>query len=56
MVELFFFFLAIKSCNFLFQGAVIGNLSVSITPVDDYLLPPEALPSTLVSSIAGTQL
>ncbi|EXB53844.1 Protein vip1 [Morus notabilis] len=31
----------------LLSGAVIGNLSVSITPVDDYLLPPEALPSTL---------
>jgi len=27
----------------LLSGAVIGNLSVSITPVDDYDLPPEAL-------------
>lgn len=31
----------------LLSGAVIGNLPVNITPVDDYLLPPEALPSTL---------
>lgn len=41
-----------SSLGFMYlQGATIGDLSVTITPVDDYQLPPEAqLPSSPVSN------
>jgi hypothetical protein len=31
------------------QGAIVADLSVLITPVEDYQLPPEALSSKLVN-------
>lgn len=34
------------------QGATIADLSVSITPVENYQLPPEAIPPNSVDPIA----
>lgn len=36
----------------LIQGATIGNLSVSITPVENYQLPPGVLPPSPVKYMA----
>jgi hypothetical protein len=35
------------------QGATIADLSVSITLVENYQLPPEAIPPNLVNPIAS---
>lgn len=34
------------------QGATIADLSVSVTPVENYQLPPEAIPPSSVNHIA----
>jgi len=38
------------------QGATIADLSVSITPVENYQLPPEAIPPSPVNHIACLEL